>query len=207
MKTISCLIIWWLVLPATGFYLCAQERRAPLRQVAVTFDDLPFTGDRGRTDVNALRAFTAKLLDTIKSHRIPAIGFVNERKLQRAGEQEARTAVLKMWTDAGLELGNHTFAHADFDRTPLAAFQQQVIDGEPVTRSLLAARGMKLRYFAILTCTPGLIAKLKKRSSNFSRRAATASRPSRLTIWSGSLRKPTPMPCSAATGDDAARGR
>jgi len=147
MKTISCLIIWWLVLPATGFYLCAQERRAPLRQVAVTFDDLPFTGDRGRTDVNALRAFTAKLLDTIKSHRIPAIGFVNERKLQRAGEQEARIAVLKMWTDAGLELGNHTFAHADFDRTPLAAFQQQVIDGEPVTRSLLAARGMKLRYF------------------------------------------------------------
>ncbi|HYP02315.1 MAG TPA: hypothetical protein VER76_19150, partial [Pyrinomonadaceae bacterium] len=56
-------------------------------------------------------------------------------------------ALLKMWIDAGLELGNHTFGHASFYRTPLEAFQQQVTDGEPVTRSLLAARGMKLRYF------------------------------------------------------------
>jgi peptidoglycan/xylan/chitin deacetylase (PgdA/CDA1 family) len=52
-----------------------------------------------------------------------------------------------MWPDAGYELGNHTFGHASFYRTPLAAFQRQVIDGEPVTRSLLAARNMKLRYF------------------------------------------------------------
>ncbi|MGI9107645.1 MAG: polysaccharide deacetylase family protein [Pyrinomonadaceae bacterium] len=145
-KIMICLIIWWLVLPALGFYLYAQDR-TPRRQVAVTFDDLPFTGDRGQTDLGALRAFTSNLLGTLKTHKIPAIGFVNERKLQREGEREARIAVLKMWTEAGLELGNHTFAHAGFYQTPLADFQQQVIDGEPVTRSLLAARGLKLRYF------------------------------------------------------------
>ncbi|MCA1566429.1 MAG: polysaccharide deacetylase family protein [Acidobacteria bacterium] len=120
---------------------------APRRQVAVTFDDLPFTGDGGKTTLGELREFTSKLLKTFAAHKIPAIGFVNEGKLRRAGEREARVAVLKMWTDAGYELGNHTYTHASFYRTPLAAFQQQVIDGEPVTRSLLAARGMKLRYF------------------------------------------------------------
>lgn len=117
------------------------------RTVAVTFDDLPFTGDGGKTSLSELREFTAKLLATLGAHKVPAIGFVNERKLEREGEKEARIALLKMWTDAGLELGNHTFAHPSFYRTPLAAFQQQVVDGEPVTRSLLAARNMKLRYF------------------------------------------------------------
>jgi peptidoglycan/xylan/chitin deacetylase (PgdA/CDA1 family) len=129
----------------------AAERVAtndrPRRQVAVTFDDLPFTGDGGKTSVGEIREFTSKLLSTLAANKVPAIGFVNERKLQREGEREARVAVLKMWTDAGLELGNHTFGHASFYTTPLAAFQQQVIDGEPVTRSLLAARGMRLRYF------------------------------------------------------------
>ncbi|HJR09015.1 MAG TPA: polysaccharide deacetylase family protein [Pyrinomonadaceae bacterium] len=125
----------------------ASGGNAPRRQVAVTFDDLPFTGDGGKTSLEDLRAFTAKLLSTLNANKIPAIGFVNERKLQREGEREARAALLKMWVDAGLELGNHTFGHASFYSTPLEAFQQQVTDGEPVTRSLLAARGMKLRYF------------------------------------------------------------
>ena len=123
------------------------SNEAPRRRVAVTFDDLPFTGDGGKTTLSELREFTSKLLGTLASNKIPAIGFVNERKLQHEGEREARIAVLTMCTDAGLELGNHTYGHAGFYRTPLAAFQQQVVDGEPVTRSLLAARGMKLRYF------------------------------------------------------------
>jgi peptidoglycan/xylan/chitin deacetylase (PgdA/CDA1 family) len=126
----------------------AETNEAPRRRrVAVTFDDLPFTGDGGKTGIGELREFTSKLLSTFGAEKIPAVGFVNERKLEREGEREARVALLKMWTDAGYELGNHTFAHASFYRTPLAAFQQQVIDGEPVTRSLLAARGMRLRYF------------------------------------------------------------
>ena len=124
-----------------------QQRRAPRRMVAVTFDDLPFTGDGGRTSVAELREFTAKLLGAFAADKIPAIGFVNERKLEREGEREARAAVLKMWTDAGHELGNHTYGHASFYRTPLDAFQKQVVDGEPVTRALLAGRGMSLRYF------------------------------------------------------------
>ncbi|HEV2802935.1 MAG TPA: polysaccharide deacetylase family protein [Pyrinomonadaceae bacterium] len=146
------LFVFLLALPV----VCLGQRRSegqqqPRRQVAVTFDDLPFTGDGGKTSLTELREFTSKLLSALAADKIPAVGFVNERKLQPTGEGEreraARIGLLKMWVDAGLELGNHTYAHASFYRTPLAAFQQQVIDGEPVTRTLLAARGMQLRYF------------------------------------------------------------
>ncbi|HLL71562.1 MAG TPA: polysaccharide deacetylase family protein [Pyrinomonadaceae bacterium] len=147
-RIVTLLIIALLASSSPGFDAYAQKTRTtPRRQVAVTFDDLPFTGDGGKTSLADLRAFTIKLLATLTSNKIPAIGFVNERKLQHEGEREERAALLKMWVDAGLELGNHTFGHASFYTTPLEAFQQQVTDGEPVTRSLIAARGMKLRYF------------------------------------------------------------
>jgi peptidoglycan/xylan/chitin deacetylase (PgdA/CDA1 family) len=91
---------------------------------------------------------TAKLLGTFTEQRIPVVGFVNERQLYRTpGEIDERVAVLKMWVDAGLELGNHTFSHPSLQRTPVAAFQDEVIRGETVTRMLLTGAGKKLRYF------------------------------------------------------------
>jgi peptidoglycan/xylan/chitin deacetylase (PgdA/CDA1 family) len=123
-----------------------QRPSAAQRAVAVTFDDLPAPH---LYNVEKLRGLTRKLLDAVKAHRVPAIGFVNEGKLSANGEREveARTQVLKMWTDAGLELGNHTYSHRDFFNTPLAEFEADLIRGESVTKQLLAARGMKLRYF------------------------------------------------------------
>jgi peptidoglycan/xylan/chitin deacetylase (PgdA/CDA1 family) len=144
----------------------------------VTVDDLPFTGDGGKTGAGGVREFTSKLLGAFRANKIPAIGFVNERKLQREGEREALVARPQDVADAGYELGNHTFGHASFYRTPLAAFQQQVIDGEPVTRSLLAARNMKLRYFSVIPIsTPALTSRPKRRSSAFLAARGYRSRP------------------------------
>jgi peptidoglycan/xylan/chitin deacetylase (PgdA/CDA1 family) len=122
------------------------------RRVAVTFDDLPGPpGSLPSTDVAALGENTRKLLATFAELRMPVVGFVNEGKLfvegERPADVEARTAVLKTWIDAGHELGNHTYSHPSLNRTPLEEFQADVIRGEPVTRRLLEARGMKLRYF------------------------------------------------------------
>ena len=76
---------------------------------------------------------------------------MNEGKLfvegEKAEDVAARTAILKMWLDAGLELGNHTYSHHDLNRTPLDEFEADVVRGEPVTRSLLGEKGMPLRYF------------------------------------------------------------
>ena len=80
---------------------------------------------------------------------MPAVGFVNERKLRGSGGgvDPRRVALLERWLEAGLELGNHTYSHPDLHTTPLPEFQREVLDGERVTRRLLAARKKPLEFF------------------------------------------------------------
>ena len=127
------------------FAVLAAAAPPPSREIAVTFDDLPLGGPE--VGLPRLRTMTAALLATLKREGVTAVGLVNESKLYRPGEIDERTAVLKDWLDAGHELGNHTFSHPSFFDTPLAAFQEDVIRGETVTRMLLAEKGQKLRYF------------------------------------------------------------
>lgn len=122
------------------------------RSVAVTFDDLPGpSAGLVSNRVEDLREMTRKLLASFREHGVPVVGFVNEGKLVVDGETQAdalaRTAVLKSWLAAGLELGNHTYSHHDLNTTPLEEFEADVVRGEPVTRGLLAELGLKLRYF------------------------------------------------------------
>jgi peptidoglycan/xylan/chitin deacetylase (PgdA/CDA1 family) len=120
----------------------------PAREVAITFDDLPIAGVLPR-DIASSRALTDKLLRAITVHHVPVVAFVNEGKLAGAGGgvDPDRVALLRRWLDAGLELGNHTYSHADFHTTPLADFEADVIKGEATTRRLLEERGRTLRFF------------------------------------------------------------
>jgi peptidoglycan/xylan/chitin deacetylase (PgdA/CDA1 family) len=121
----------------------ARNRR---REVAVTFDDLPLHGPSLET--KALRAMTARLLQSTTANHVPVFADVNEGKLYSGGKLDSeRVAILKMWLDAGALLGNHTYSHLSLKDHPLAAVEQDLIRGETVTRQLLAKRGMKLRYF------------------------------------------------------------
>lgn len=115
-----------------------------LRAVAVTFDDLPGVVRGG---LPRLQQATSRLLRHISAYDIPAVGFVNEAKLEHPGEEDARIALLRQWVEAGLELGNHTYAHVSLHATPLDAYQEDVLKGEVVTRPLMQAHGMTLRYF------------------------------------------------------------
>jgi peptidoglycan/xylan/chitin deacetylase (PgdA/CDA1 family) len=85
------------------------------------------------------------LLGQLQRAGIHAVGFVNEGKLSR--EQSARTALLQQWLDAGMELGNHTYSHVNFWDTPLATYEQNVLNGERVTRRLLEAHKQRPRFF------------------------------------------------------------
>ena len=94
-----------------------------------------------------ITAMTTKLLGTLRDQKIPVVGFVNEKKLYKPGEVDERIKALQMWLDYGFELGNHTFSHASLNQVGLKAWEDEVIQGESVTRMLLAQRKMKLRYF------------------------------------------------------------
>ncbi len=126
--------------------LGAQTPPRPDRQVAVTIDDLP-SGMADRLPAAEITAMTAKLLGTLRDQKIPAVGFVNEKKLYKPGEVDERIKALQMWLDYGFELGNHTFSHASLNQVGLKAWEDEVIQGESVIRLLMAPRKMKLRYF------------------------------------------------------------
>ena len=119
----------------------------PVREMAVTFDDLPGVVAPGE-GLPELTALTEKLVRTIVASGIPAVGFVNEGKLAPRGTPEPdRVALLARWLSAGLELGNHTYSHLDLHKTNLEEFEEDVIRGETTTKALLSSRNKRLRYF------------------------------------------------------------
>jgi peptidoglycan/xylan/chitin deacetylase (PgdA/CDA1 family) len=119
----------------------------PDRQIAVTIDDLP-AGAANSMSAAAITEMTAKLLAALRQAKVPAVGFVNERKLYyNWGEVDERIKALNMWLDAGFDLGNHTFGHTSLNLMGLKEFEESVIQGESVTRLLLSQHNKKLRYF------------------------------------------------------------
>jgi len=118
----------------------------PDRQVAVTIDDLP-AGMADRMSAAAITDMTQRLLGTLRDQKVPVVGFVNEKKLFKAGEADERIAALQMWLDYGFELGNHTFSHSSLNQVGLPAWEDDVVQGESVTRMLLSQHKMKMRYF------------------------------------------------------------
>jgi peptidoglycan/xylan/chitin deacetylase (PgdA/CDA1 family) len=101
--------------------------------VAITFDDLPAHGPLppGVTRVDVAKSIIGALQERKAP---PAYGFVNARLVE---QQPADAEVLRMWRAAGLPLGNHTFSHMDPNASTVAAFEQDVIAGEPLVSSLM----------------------------------------------------------------------
>lgn len=71
------------------------------RTIAITLDDLPGVPS---ADLKGVREMNRGVLAALKRVGAPAIGFVNEEKLQVEGERDARVAVLRSWLEAGMTL-------------------------------------------------------------------------------------------------------
>jgi peptidoglycan/xylan/chitin deacetylase (PgdA/CDA1 family) len=126
--------------------LAAQTQPKVDRQVAITIDDLP-AGAAGLMTAAEITSMTTKLLTTLRDQKVPAVGFVNEKKLFKTGEVDARIGALRLWLDYGFELGNHTYSHASLNKVGLKTWEDEVIQGENVTRLLQAEHHMQMRYF------------------------------------------------------------
>ena len=90
MKPLSRLpivVAWAILILSAAVALWAQK--PPERQVAITIDDLP-AGSANTMPTATISEMTAKLLGTLRDQKIPAVGFVNERKLYKFGEVDER---------------------------------------------------------------------------------------------------------------------
>ncbi len=124
----------------------AIDAQTAQKYVSVTIDDLPtvtdLDGDRPEREI------TRKIVGEIKRSGIPAIGFVNEIQLFPDGKRDASEVnLLRQWLDAGIDLGNHTYSHADINQIGLDAYEKDIIKGEKVTKELLKKYGKKMIYF------------------------------------------------------------
>jgi len=131
-----------LVLLITGISTFGQKK-----QVCFSFDDLPVVS-YGITDPGYQKSLMNKLIASLKKNKIPAIGFVNEKKLY--DDQSIisyQVDFLKSWVNSGLELGNHTFSHPDYNTTTFNAYTRDIIKGETVTKKILKDKGKSLKYF------------------------------------------------------------
>ena len=117
------------------------------RTIAVTIDDLPYVSIGEGVYLKHAQTATAKILNTLKKHKAPAVGFVNERMLEHQGEREARIALLRDWVKYGMILGNHTYSHPDFNQLTVEQFQEEITKGEVVTRELMKSRRPYQLYF------------------------------------------------------------
>ena len=123
------------------------DARVSVRQAALTIMSVPSVRV-WRASTASLEDVTRKTLRSITANNIPAVGFVGESVLTQGAERQARINLLKMWLDAGLELGNQTYRHMSLYDTPLKDYEANVLNGERVIRPLMKERGMQLRYFS-----------------------------------------------------------
>ena len=132
-------VVFFILLLAVSFF--AQNR-----QIAVTIDDLPVVSTR--KDLKNRQEITRKLLKHITRAKVPAIGFVNENKLYEGEKRdEAQVKLLQMWLKANLELGNHTFSHLSLHDNSLAKYKAEILQGEIISKELLQAKSLQMRYF------------------------------------------------------------
>ena len=76
---------------------------AQTRTVALTFDDLPVAVTQGPTENPAgAQSVNRALLEALKKHRAPAIGFVNGKTAEELGNDNGKQ-ILQQWAREGLE--------------------------------------------------------------------------------------------------------
>jgi peptidoglycan/xylan/chitin deacetylase (PgdA/CDA1 family) len=142
MNLVKIFFITCLAITSMGASAQGNERR----YVAITFDDLPVVC-RCEDDADRLE-ITDKLLHTFKTFGMPVLGVVNEQKLESDGQVDpAKVALLTKWLEAGMELGNHAYAHRNINDISMQEYQKEILDGERITRPLAEKAGLPYRFY------------------------------------------------------------
>lgn len=117
------------------------------KQVCFSFDDLPVVTN-GITDSTHQKNLFNKIVVSLKTNNVPAIGFANEKKLY--GNEniiQYQADLLKNWITNGLDLGNHSFSHFDYNEVSFYDYTEDVIKGETIVKKILNEQNKQIKYF------------------------------------------------------------
>ena len=135
-------ILAFLLLVLTGFSSFGQKKH-----VCFSFDDLPVVS-YGITDTSFQKGLTDKLILSLKNNNIPAIGFVNEKKLYNDQALiQFQVELLNKWVNNGLDIGNHTYSHPDYNTISFMDYLKDILKGETITKKILHEKNKSIKYF------------------------------------------------------------
>ena len=117
----------------------AHTDLAPQRvKVALTFDDLPWSGPPPRGGSRA--GGNARIIASLRARGITAAGFVN------CANVGPDTAILHAWRSAGFELGNHTARHVGLDAVGASQWLRDVEECHGLLQTQASVRARYFRY-------------------------------------------------------------
>lgn len=117
------------------------------KKICITVDDLPAV-TYSSTNINIKREITTKLTETFEKYKIPAIGFVVTGKLYDGESVDSTNLkLIEMWLEHGCDLGNHTYAHLDYNSVSDTTYFNDIIRGQAVLKSLVQKHNKDLKYF------------------------------------------------------------
>jgi beta-lactamase regulating signal transducer with metallopeptidase domain len=124
------------------------QKAAKNKKLAIGFVSIPPVDRSGDPPKDA--DATARLMIAKLTHfKVPAIGFVNGSMISD-GEKlyPVRANIVRMWRDAGLEVGIGNYRHVWFYDTPYDDYVAGVEKNEQITSKLLAEKNLELHYFS-----------------------------------------------------------
>lgn len=136
-------------LPLAFLFACVFSSITPAqtRTVAITVDDLPYAGPLLDLPKYSADSINNRLLAAFARHHVPVTGFVIEQSVGEKLDRPTGTRVLQHWIANGLDLGNHTYSHPDFNNRSIAEIKEEITNGEATFATLMKAAGRKPEFF------------------------------------------------------------
>ena len=157
MKRLFALSIVWLM--ASVAFAAAK------REVAITVDDLPVAqSGKNACSFGGLQVQTLRLLEQFLRQKAPITAFVVAGNCPDLADVDRRT-VLKLWQDAGAELGSQTYSHLDLSVVDAADYEADIMKADTALRPMLG--GQALRYFRYPMLHTGPTPLIKTRVAKF----------------------------------------
>lgn len=104
--------------------------------IAITFDDGPSTNTPSSTE---------RILDTLEKYGVKATFFVQGVNLTYSEFKERNCALVKREAELGMEIGNHSYDHPNFDKMSASEIQKQLNDAADLIEEASGVRPQIVR--------------------------------------------------------------
>ncbi len=113
----------------------AEVIEPPIREIAITLDDLPLVGSTGHNEAALRREHDRfyRIIDTLVENQVPATGFVIAGSIGK-GQWE----FLEAFHDAGFTIGNHTYSHANLNSMSSEKYIENVARADKILNPLMS---------------------------------------------------------------------